>query len=85
MSPRSVMRFVEWTIGALRGELPQTVIVIRCLEPGCTETSDPSPSHIDPDHWALKHAGRMGHTDYEEVARSRLVATPKSPQQGVAA
>ncbi|WP_371772632.1 hypothetical protein [Streptomyces sp. NBC_01438] len=77
MSPRSVMRFVEWTIGAPRGELPQTVIVVRCLEPACTATSEPSPSHIGPDHWALKHAGRTGHTAYEEVARCRLVATPK--------
>ncbi|NED85044.1 hypothetical protein G3I76_33795 [Streptomyces sp. SID11233] len=48
MSPRSVMRFVEWTIGAPRGELPQTTIVIRCLEPACTATSGPSPSRTGP-------------------------------------
>lgn len=77
MSPRAVMRFVEWTIGAPRGELPQTTILVHCLTPGCTEASEPSPSHIDPDHWALKHAGRTGHTKYEEVARCRLIATPK--------
>ncbi|MGC5398322.1 hypothetical protein ACPXCP_21635 [Streptomyces sp. DT20] len=77
MTPRSVMRFTEWTIGAPRGEAPQTFILIRCLTPGCGEESEPSRSHITPDTWALKHAGRMGHTEYEEVARCRLVATPK--------
>lgn len=55
-------------------------IVVRCLGPGCAATSGPSPSHIDPDHWALKHAGRTGHTTYDEVARCRLVATPKDPR-----
>ncbi|MFJ4853154.1 hypothetical protein [Streptomyces sp. NPDC088730] len=60
-----------------RGELPQTVIVIRCLEPDCTATSGPCPSFIGPDHWALNHAGRTGDTAYEEVARRRLVAAPK--------
>lgn len=77
MSPRSVMRFVEWTIGAPRGEPPKTAILVRCLEPGCAAESEPSPSHIGPDHWALKHAGLTRHTDYEQVARCRLVAAPK--------
>ncbi|MCX5100873.1 hypothetical protein [Streptomyces sp. NBC_00439] len=27
----------------------------------------------------LKHAGRTGHTEYEEVARNRLVATMRQP------
>ncbi|MFJ6459636.1 hypothetical protein ACIQM0_00920 [Streptomyces sp. NPDC091387] len=76
---RSVMRFVEWTIGAPRGEAPQTTIVIRCLEPDCAEASEPSRSHIGPDLWALKHAGLSGHTEYEEVARCRLAAAPKEP------
>ncbi|MBO0917552.1 DUF7848 domain-containing protein [Streptomyces laculatispora] len=80
MGPRSVMRFVEWTIGAPRGEAPQTVIQVRCLEPDCGEESEPSRSHIDPDLWALKHAGRTRHTEYEEVARCRLVAAPKEGQ-----
>ncbi|MFD7428392.1 hypothetical protein ACFV6Z_15290 [Streptomyces sp. NPDC059818] len=76
---RSTMRFVEWTIGAPRGEAPKTVIQVRCLHPDCGQASDPSASHMDPDRWALQHAGRTGHTEYEEVARCRLVATPKEP------
>ncbi|ROQ69155.1 hypothetical protein EDD93_3652 [Streptomyces sp. 840.1] len=74
---RSVMRFVEWTIGAPRGEAPRPVWRIRCCAPGCEEESDPSPSHLAPDNWALQHAGRTGHTEFEELVRCRLVATPK--------
>lgn len=77
MSPRSVVRFSEWTIGAPRGEAPKPVILVRCLADGCAAESEPSASHMNPDRWALTHAGRTGHTRYEEVARCRLVATPK--------
>ncbi|MBO0918845.1 DUF7848 domain-containing protein [Streptomyces laculatispora] len=76
MSPR-VMRFVEWTIGAPRGEAPKPVILVRCLEPGCDQESEASRSHMDADRWALQHAGRTGHTEYDEIARCRLVATQK--------
>ncbi|MFD9561550.1 hypothetical protein [Streptomyces sp. NPDC059994] len=77
MSPRSVIRAAEWTLGPDRGDdTPPITIQLRC-----TSCHDPSPEmpvleRGAAEQWALEHAGISGHTGFRETAVAHLLAIP---------
>ncbi|MEW2417721.1 hypothetical protein AB0953_28925 [Streptomyces sp. NPDC046866] len=75
MSPRVVYRYVPHTIR----HVPEGGITYEafCTAPGCDADSGPQEGQETAQDWALRHAGRTGHslfrrvvTDHAEVTRS---------------
>lgn len=72
---RSIIRPADWTLGADRSEGASPPIrLIECTT--CDESSPASEGQMEPESWALKHAGSTGHRGYREIVTAFLRATP---------
>ncbi|WP_327375666.1 hypothetical protein OG393_17950 [Streptomyces sp. NBC_01216] len=75
MNAGTVYRFADWTIG--RDRAPGVSAPIREMEcTTCLERSEPGTSQLQPDRWALAHAGTTGHTGFREIVTVFLRVTP---------
>lgn len=76
MSPRSVIRRAEWTIGPEQrdGAVVAPLREIGCMD--CKDSSGTSSRQADTDWWGLRHAGLTGHRRYSEITVALLEAAP---------
>jgi hypothetical protein len=71
---RSIIRRADWTLAADRSEGASPPIrQIECTT--CPEYSEPSTGQMEPESWALRHAGSTGHTGFREIGTAYLRAT----------
>lgn len=71
---RSIIRRADWTLTADRSEGASPPIrVIECTT--CAGQSPTSTGQMEPESWALKHAGSTGHTGFREDVTAFLRAT----------
>ncbi|GAA0452211.1 hypothetical protein GCM10009544_13760 [Streptomyces stramineus] len=76
---RSVWRFVDWVLRLdVVGSAP--VFEMECTS--CGAGSEASESAVEPQMWALGHAGRSGHTGFRAVHTSFFRATPAGERSG---
>ncbi|MFF5790266.1 hypothetical protein ACFY8P_35500 [Streptomyces sp. NPDC012693] len=77
MTPPTVLRFAEWTLGPDPDRDPPVLHTV------CKECSLPSPETTDraeSDLWALEHRGRTGHLRYRECVSVDLYVRPKGEE-----
>jgi hypothetical protein len=70
---RSIIKSADWTLGADRtpGASPP-IRVIECTT--CAGHSPASTGQMEPESWALRHAGSTGHTGFREIGTAFLRA-----------
>ncbi len=73
MSPRAVYRYVPHTIR----HAPEGGVIYEahCTESGCTAASGPASAQETAQDWALRHAGRTGHSGFRRVVTDHARVT----------
>ncbi|MFD9487870.1 hypothetical protein ACFWBX_28650 [Streptomyces sp. NPDC059991] len=81
MSPRSVIRYAEWMLGA--DQTPGASGPIHVMEcTTCLDASPPSDERAGPEDWAIRHTARQhDHAGFRAVVTSfsRVTPAPGNP------
>ncbi|MGW2184703.1 DUF7848 domain-containing protein [Streptomyces sp. NPDC001719] len=72
MAARPVLRFADWR---LRFDVTGSPPIFEMECTSCDTSSEASEAPAVPQEWAMKHAGRTGHTMFRAVNTSFFRAT----------